>query len=131
MLTTDRGFKKPVVTPVSDAPSALRQSITDNAVRAELLLSVAGTVYTDGSTITASGDFTVSHPGTGLYNITFDRAICACAATLDDADGGGVALGSVTVVVTDLGTVVSFKTFNPANALANRAFSFVAVPLPT
>ena len=92
----------------------------------ENLRIIRGVVTAAGGIIVGSG-FTVSHPSSGLYTITFSTAFTGAPAVTVSADSGG----SVPLVATTDGATanyVSFKLFYSTSGSANDgAFHFIAV----
>lgn len=115
-LNAERVGSKTPAQLTSDAVSAVQQSQSFARV------SVAGT------SIAARGVSAVTHPSTGVYTVTFEKAVNACAlnatqsATGTDVGTIGTQVGADnrTVTVTTLG-------FDPGPELADRAFDVSAV----
>jgi hypothetical protein len=115
-LNAERVGSKTPAQLTSDAVSAVRQ--TQSFAR----VSVAGT------SIAARGVSAVTHPSTGTYTVTFEKAVNACALTATQSASGtdvgtvGTQLGvdNKTVTVTTLGLL-------PSPELADRAFDISAV----
>jgi hypothetical protein len=115
-LNAERVGSKTPAQLTSDAVSAVQQSQSFARV------SVAG------GSIAARGVSAVTHPSTGVYTVTFEKAVNACAlnatqsATGTDVGTIGTQVGADnrTVTVTTLGLL-------PTPELADRAFDISAV----
>ncbi|HEU0019116.1 MAG TPA: hypothetical protein VFQ14_02370 [Thermoleophilaceae bacterium] len=115
-LNAERVGSKTPAQLTSDAVSAVQQ--TQSFAR----VSVAGT------SIAARGVSAVTHPSTGTYTVTFEKAVNACALTATQSATGtdvgtiGTQVGAdnKTVTVTTLGLL-------PSPELADRAFDISAV----
>ncbi len=115
-LNAERVGSKTPAQLTSDAVSAVQQ--TQSFAR----VSVAG------ASIAARGVSAVTHPSTGTYTVTFEKAVNACALTATQSATGtdvgtiGTQVGAdnKTVTVTTLGLL-------PSPELADRAFDISAI----
>jgi hypothetical protein len=82
---------------------------------------IAGWVKADGS-IAAGDGFTVSHPSTGSYIMSFPPGF-RCITGTSTMFGG--AAWAVVMVLTD--RTMQVNVYTPAQALADGQFTFIAV----
>jgi hypothetical protein len=102
--------------------------LTSDAVSAVQQTQSFARVSVSGTSIAARGVSAITHPSTGVYTVTFEKAVDACALTATQSATGtdvgtiGTQVGgdNRTVTVTTLGLL-------PSPELADRAFDIAAV----
>lgn len=96
--------------------------LVSNTNASASLAIIRGSVTSGGSITTGEG-FTVSHPGTGSYTITFSTAFAAAPVVLV-TQGNPTGFAQPASPTT---TTVDINTYNAATSLTNSPFTFIAI----
>lgn len=112
---------------IEDGAISTAKLATDSVTDAKLLNVPVRGIVTSVGVITLGTGFSVAHPSTGTWTITFSPALPTAPAIVSDilSATAGYSQNSITTPTTTTATIL---TFNSAGTATDLGFHFVATP---